>query len=505
MRYKFLFAAFICFLINTSTFAIQEHEHCGCEFHHHISAPKNITDESILSIKDCISIGLQNSPIIKEHAYMIDIAKNNTNAAKSIFFPELSAHAGYTRGFNTNVDDFEKTYRELPYVGVYLKQMIWDFGKTIANIRMEEFLKIAAQYEFEDSVCSSVFEIKTHYYKLLKAKAEYEAEKTNLDIEENIVKDIEKLVKAGKKNNSDLSNAKTELLTIKSNLLIKEDNLKNSWEELNNAMYFQNAPNYTIYETQSFSYNPQKQTVFKNVNYIKKGKISKDDTIFQHPNFSYEKAVEIAYNNSPDIHALEATKNAMEQSLLSVKRQFYPEINVGAGYDFVRTLDNRNNNFNIGIEAESSLNALKQKFDVGAAKAQLNLANTQIDTFKKNLYYAVRKNLNSVKTTYKNIPISEEKMKISAENFRLNYDAFLKGYASESTMESTRKSYYNSLIENINAQYDYNIALIKLEKSMHQHLIDYHDDAEHAIKYHHGNENNVLKKLIFCKKKHKTN
>ncbi len=503
MKYKLLFAICICFFVSSSVFAIHEQEHCGCETHHHVASPKTITDGAILSIKDCISIGLQNSPVIKEHAYMVDIAKNNANAAKSIFFPEISAQAGYRREFNTNVDDFEETSRELPYVGVYLKQMIWDFGKTMANIRMEEFLKIAAQYEFEDSVCSSVFEIKTHYYKLLKAKAEYEAEKINFEIEQNIVNDIEKFVKSGKKNKSDLTNAKTELLTIKSNLLIKEDNLKNAWEELNNAMYFQNAPKYTIYETQSFSYNPKHQTVFKNVNYIKKGEISKDDTIFQHPNFSYDKAVEIAYNNSPDIHALVATRDAMEQALLSIKRQFYPEINAGAGYDFVRTLDSRNNHFNIGIGADASLNALKQKYDVGAAKAQLNLANTQIDTFKKNLYYTVRKNLNSVETTYKNIPVSEEKMNIASENFKLNYNDYLAGNASETTMEVTRKSYYNSLIENINAQYEYNIALIKLEKSMHEHLIDYHDDAEHAIKYHHGDENNVLRKLIFCKKKHK--
>ncbi len=504
MKSKFLFTILICFLINNSpVFAIQEAEHCGCEAHHHIAAPKEITDGTILSIKDCISIGLQNSPIIKEHSYLIDIAKNNANAAKSVFFPEISANVGYTRGFNTNVDDFEQTYRELPYVGVYLKQMIWDFGKTMANIRMEEFLKIAARYEFEDSVCSSVFEIKTHYYKLLKATAELEAEKTNFELEKNIVNDIDKLVKSGKKNKSDLTNAKTELLTIKSNLLTKEDNLKNAKEELNNAMYFQNEADYTIYETQSFSYNPKEQTVFKNVNHIKKRQISKDDTIFQHPSFSYEKAVEIAYNNSPDIKALVATRNAMEQSLLSVKRQFYPEINAGLGYDFVRTLDNRNNNFNIGIGADASLNALKQKYDVGAAKAQLNLADTQIDTFKKNLYYTVRKNLNTVDTAYKNISISEDKMNIAAENFKLNYNDYLAGNASETTMEATRKAYYNSLIENINAQYDYNVALIKLEKSMHEHLIDYHDDAEHAIKYHHGDENNALRKLIFCKKKHK--
>lgn len=503
MRDRILFTLLICFFMTSSAMAIEEHTHCGCEAHHHISSPKTITDGTILSIKDCISIGLQNSPVIKEHAYMVDIAKNNTSAAKSVFFPEISAQAGYLRGFNTNEDEFEQTYRELPAVGVYLKQMIWDFGKTMANIRMEEFLKIAAQYEFEDSVCSSVFEIKSHYYKLLKEKAKYEAEKTNFDIENNVVKEIEKLVKKGNKDNADLMNAKNELLSIKSALLLREDELKNAKEELNNAMYFQNAPEYTIYETQSFSYNPKPQTVFKNVNNVKKGQIAKDDTIFEHPNFSPEKAIEMAYNNSPDIHALVATRDAMEQSLLLVKRQFYPEINAGLGYDFVRTLDSRNNNFTIGIGAEASLNALKQKYDVGAAKAQLDLANTQIDTFKKNLYFTVKKSLNTVDSTYKNIEITEDKISIAAENFKLNYENFLAGKASETTLETSRKSYYNALIDNINAQYDYNIALIKLEKAMHEHLIDYHDDAEHAVKYHHGDENNALKKLIFCKKKHK--
>ena len=39
--------------------------------------------------------------------------------------------------------------------------------------------------------------------------------------------------------------------------------------------------------------------------------------------------------------------------------------------------------------------------------------------------------------------------------------------------------------------------------AMHEHLIDYHDDAEHVADFHEGDENNTLSKLIRCNKKHK--
>ena len=476
---------------------------CECEHHHHSTKSVEVRDGSVLNVRDCIAIGMEHSSVIKEAAYRLEIAKSNVGLAKSAYFPELGVGAGLRFEFNSNKSEFPRRYRELPTVGVVLDKMIWDFGRTTANIRMEEFLKIAAEYEFEDTVCSTVFDIKAHYYGLLKAKADLEAQKLEFDIQNNLVNEIQKLVKSGKKNNADLLFAQVELLKIKSDLKNAENEYKNAKERLNNSMFLVNAPDYTIYETQSFAYNPTPQSAVKNVANVHSGKISKDDTVFQHPKFTYNQAVEIAYKNSPDIKALVATRNSFEQALLVVKRSYYPELKAGAGYDFINSNLYNNNGFSVAVAVDSSINAMRQKYDVKGAKSQLELADTEIKTFKENLYFTVRECLNDVETSYNNLSLYKSQMNKASEGFKIFYDNYLSDKAGQLELESSRKMYIDSLFDYINSLYDYNISLIELEMAMHEHLIDYHDDAEHAADYHEGDENGTLSKLIRCTKKHK--
>ena len=56
--------------------------------------------------------------------------------AKSAFFPVIGAGVGFYNENNSNRDAFNKYYRELPNVSVAINQMVWDFGKSTANIKM---------------------------------------------------------------------------------------------------------------------------------------------------------------------------------------------------------------------------------------------------------------------------------------------------------------------------------------------------------------------------------
>ena len=75
--------------------------------------------------------------------------------------------------------------------------------------------------------------------------------------------------------------------------------------------------------------------------------------------------------------------------------------------------------------------------------------------------------------------------------------------SSQIELETARNLYFDSLKEYVVAEYDYNSALIALERTMHKHIIDYHDDAEHAINHHSQNVGGALGRMIYCNKKHK--
>ena len=496
-----LFCLCPCFAIE-DTVSVDKKHSCGCDSHQH-DAKIEVNDGDFLTVRDCISIGLQNSPIIKEYAYKLEIAKSNVGLAKSMFFPVFSVGAGYNQTFNSNKDIFYRNYRELPYVGVALNQMIWDFGKTTANIRMEDFLRIAAEYEFEDSVCLTVFDIKKHYYNLLKEKYYYEIEKINLELQEYLIPIIREAVRKNMDISSALPNSELDLGKIKIKVKEAETRYANAKEDLNNSMFLKNAPDFLIYDTQTFVFKPVAQKVEKKLNYNKKDKVAVDDTIFKYEKYDYDNAVQIAYNNSPDIRALVATKNAMEQALISIKRNYYPELKAGVRYDFVNSNKYSNNGLNVAVGVDSSLNAMRQKYDVKGAKAQLNFAETEITTFKDNLYFKVRKNINDLDTAYKNLSTYKNNMSLAAKYFEKIMYYYELGKTDHFELVYSKDVYIDAIKAYINSQYAYNIALINLEMSMHEHLADYHDNAEHAVKYHVGDEGNAMGKLIRCKKKHK--
>ena len=123
-----------------------------------------INDGTDLNIVQCVALAFKNSPKIKRKKYELDLAKSNVGRAKSVFFPVIGAGVGFYNENNSNTAYFNKYYRELPNVAVAVNQLVYDFGKSTANIKMEEFYKIGAEYEFMDSLCSTLFDVKDKYY-----------------------------------------------------------------------------------------------------------------------------------------------------------------------------------------------------------------------------------------------------------------------------------------------------------------------------------------------------
>ena len=173
----------LLFISAMQAFSIHEHDDEE-KFFNQIE----IKDGSELSVFDCVSTAFQHSPIIRLKKYNLDIAKSNVGVAKSQYFPTFSAGVGFFNENNSSSIYHDKHYREFPNVSVSLNQLIYNFGKSTAFIKMEEFYKIAAEYEFMDSLCATLFDIKDKYYKLLKAKALLESASDDVKISEYFIK-----------------------------------------------------------------------------------------------------------------------------------------------------------------------------------------------------------------------------------------------------------------------------------------------------------------------------
>lgn len=449
--------------------------------------PVDIHDGSVLTILDCVSTAFKNSPKIKRQKYNLDIAKSNLGIAKSQYFPVINIGAGFYNENNSDNNYYNSHYRELPSVGVSVNKLVWNFGKTTAYIKMEEFYKIGAEYEFMDSLCNTLFDVKLKYYALLRAKALQLVAQNNVEINENFLK------LAQTKRRPDIKTAELNLSESEIKLLEVQNEYKNAKIDLNNSMYLDSQPDYTIKDTHTFSYGND---------YAYNEKSNRSEAFIPMTfTFPLDKAVEIAYDNSPDLSVLVATKQAMEQNLLYIKRTYLPDLTANAGYGFNNSNQTANNSFKVGVNLSSSVNLMELKHSIKGADAQLSIADNEIELFKKDLYFEVKKALNNVDKYQNQIPTAKMEVEQSLENLHLVEEQYKSNQLNYVALQDARKDYNNALTKYIETMYDYNVSLIQVEMAMHYHIVDIHHKSDHAVHYHSDELIKHLNEVLGCDEK----
>lgn len=458
--------------------------------------PVVIKDGMNITITDCIASAFKNSPIIKRSKYNLDIAKSNVGIAKSQYFPVINAGIGFYNENNSDGIYHDNHIRELPAIGVSVNQLIYNFGKTTSYIKMNEFYKIGAEYEFMDSLCSTLFNVKDKYYKVLKTKALMELAENNVTINRHFVDISTKEI--------DRDTAIVYLEEAELDLFEAEKRYNDAVLDLTNAMYLGDNPKYTLENTKTFS--------IKNDFDYTKNELKINDYIPLTYDFPTENAVEIAYKNSPDLQVLIATRNAMEEALKYVKRTYLPDLTGTVGYGFNKDLNTSNNSLNVGVNLATSVNLKELRHNIQGADAQLNIADNEIDLFKKDLYYEVKRAFNNVDKCISQIPIAKKQTENAYRTLKKvekNYKANTQRYGD---LQRARNNYIHAREIYISSIADYNLALIQLEMAMHIHIVDIHHKSEHAVHYHSEELIEHLNEALGCenpnkdkKKQHKIN
>ena len=441
----------------------------------------SVEKNAVLNIKDCIEIALHNSPLIKKSRYNYGLAKGNLGIAKSEYFPTLGIGTGYN--FTDSQNNRRSTNSGIYSAEANINQLIWNFGKTNANIRMYNFDRLAALYEFEDTVLQTIFGVKTNYYGVLAAKATLDVNRANVQINERNYQRTKAYFDEGIRSKIDLVNAEVYLSDSKITLVESEKAYKNALVQLNNAMYIAFAPEYEIENTETFNF--QNNYVPVNLEKIDERKdLSKppnavgdafltsqvekinvlDNYKFQPFPYTFEEAVNFAYTNRPDLKAYNATLKAMQESLKYTKREYLPEISATAGYGYRDQYNT--NSFNVGVNLSTNVNIKGQKHKIDNAKIQVDLAQTEIDQAKQDIYFEVQNLYITMMQLEKQIPLLAVKVKQTLENFELADGRYSVGLGDYIQLQDAKVNYNNAQVSYVQTVYNYNVARANLERAI---------------------------------------
>ena len=438
---------------------------------------------STLSLNDCIAIALNNSPEIRNAQYNYWISKTDVNIAKSQFFPTIGIGAGYdfadtrTKRRNSDVNSYN--------LNANMNMLLFDFGKTYAQIKMQKFYLIADEYNFYNTVVAVTFDVKEKYYRVLAARANVLINEAYVDINERNYIRTKAYYDEGLKSKIDLVNSEVTLSDSKIRLIDSENAYQNALVNLNNAMYLTEAPNYNFEAVfgmnltdvvapvdltkfhkigeQESSKTPVGVSDAKLTSAIEKLELLTDYDIEKFP-YTFDECLKIAKKNRPDLKAYQATVDAMEENLLYIKRNFYPAISANAGYGLRDSNETPvTNSFNVGLNLSSSLNIMAQKNRVDAGKYHLDIAKVNLKKLEDDIYFQVQNAYINVIQLAKQIPLQAVKVRQTRENFELAEGRYYVGLGDYLELQNAKLEYNNAQHSYINSIFLYNVSLANLE------------------------------------------
>ena len=446
------------------------------------------------SLEDCINIALANDPNIKVAKTQKDIANSQVGLAKSDYFPNLTIGNGFTSQHNKNsgrgggfYNQGGSTSSDNNYYQLNLgvNQLIWDFGSTVARINMQKYNRESAGYDLENTILNTVYNVKMAYFEALAALANQDVYERSVRINKLNYERTNALFQEGLKSKIDVVNAQVYLTDAEISLINAQGQYQNAIVNLNNAMYYPDAPEYTLKNTESFNFQrtkPQKTEV--NVSTVKKSGstdyeqtailtsgIEKQDILqnykFQPLVMPVNDAIQKAYENRPDLKSLLMVERAQKESLKAIKRSYLPVIGANAGYNYRKNSDVSNTGFNVGVTINfPTLNFMDMKYSIAQGNSYLQMAEENIDLSKKNIHFEVKNNYINMVVLQKKIPLMAQKVQQTLENFELADGRYTVGLGNFIELQQAQTNYNNAQLAFVQAVFDYNVAKEQFQKSM---------------------------------------
>lgn len=435
---------------------------------------------AVLTLNDCISIALNNNPAIRNARYNYGLSKSNVGIARSEFFPTLGVGTGYK--FNDTSTNRYTMNTNTYSVEATLNQLLWNFGRTNAHIKMQKFYMIADEYMFYNSVRETTFLVKQRYFEVLAARATMFINKAYVDINERNYLRTKAYFEEGLKSKIDLVNAEVTLSDSKISLVESEKTYKNALVNLNNSMYVSRAPLYSIEGTEGFNVQnnlapvdltqitkPDDKEINKLPVNVKDAKLSTavekleyltNYEVSEFP-YTFEDCIKMAYENRSDLKAYNSTLDAVKAHLLYTKRLYYPALSANAGYGWRDT--NSTSSFNVGVNLSSSLNIMNQKYQVDAAKYQVDIAENSLNQLNQDIYFEVQNAYINMVQLEKQIPLLSVKVRQTLENYELAEGRYYVGLGDYIQLQDAKVNYNNAQVSYIETIYKYNVTRANLE------------------------------------------
>ncbi|MBE7703332.1 MAG: TolC family protein [Cyanobacteria bacterium SIG28] len=447
---------------------------------------KPVKDFISLSIDECVNYAIAHNPNLAVAVQRVEVAKSGIGQQKANFAPRLTARVNYNHLGNKGTRIANTHNNSLGFTAG-ISQLIWDFGRTTAKIDMAKYDVLSAQYDYDYDVLNVVYDVKINYYKVLMALANLDIYEQNVRINNLNYERTNAMFEEGLKSKIDVVNAQVNLADAKIQLVNGQNTLATAVIDLKNAMYYTESQNFIVTNTENFGflkadYRKKMREIdnIKPLNIAKKNSdglimltsgIEHNDIIQDYQlnpfKLAMQDAVDKALEDRPDLKSNRMLSKVQEYSLKAIKRQYAPEITGDVSWGYTKNESTYTSPFQVGASMGlGSLNPVGIHYQVKEGEAMLDIANHNVNIAKTDIFWEVQANYINMRQLERKIPLMNEKVKATLENFELADGRYSVGLNNYVELQDALTNYNNSQLSFVQAVFEYNVARETLLKSM---------------------------------------
>lgn len=420
-----------------------------------LSASRSIAQQQqqTLSLKEARQIALANRPLVRAADLSVAGARQNTIQVQSARYPQLSASITAADAYReTTTQDGKEVVLDTriaagglnnPTIlrresnGLFLSQLITDFGRTANLVESAKFAETAQQHQANATRAQVILETSDAYFAVLEAQSVLQVAAKTVDARSLLLDRISALARNKIKSELDVRFAQVNLGEARLLLLRAENAVDAAFARLSTSLGYHDGRRFAL--TDESTATP----------------LGDIDTL-----------LEQAVAARPDLASLRADREAAKKSVDAAKALSYPTINLYAAAGVTPYGDDRLSrnygaiglNLSVPLFDGGKISALQQQAQLRSLELSENLVEAQ-----NNVLRSVRVAWLNARSGYENIAITENLRDAASQALSLAESRYNLGITSIVELNQAQLSAIDAEIAYSRAKYDYLIARTALD------------------------------------------
>lgn len=393
-----------------------------------------------LTLDEALTTALKNHPQLVEARESLNGAEARTGQAQSNYYPQISIVADWNKGRSYFAVQESIRSTEVGAAGLYLKQTLYDFGRTGGAVEAARSNRAVAEKSLDLTRQDLTLRVKSAFYLLLSAQKQVTATRETVTAREAVSEQAREFFNQGVRAKVDVARAEANLFAAKTAMIRAENNREIARLELANAMGMETLEECSLIEPTATELSlPERRQLQSE-----------------------------ALQNRAELQQLTALKAAASANIKSAKSTYLPILSgtANAGYadqDLPPTGHVWGVGLNLTMPLFSGFSSVEQ---VREANANLNVIEARLNNLRLQIIKDAESAWLNCNEAFARITSTQMEVTAATESRLLAEGRYHEGVGSIIEVTDAQSKGVDAQTANIQARYDYYVALARLDRAL---------------------------------------